>query len=393
MKKILFIHHAVGWGGAPIAMINLIKTLDPAKYNVKVLLIKDSIVSQKLEEHGIKFSVASSLFFKKFYFGFIHSEVGYYKWYQIYYLLKSLLFWLLTRFYFAKKELSRHDFDIVHLNSSIMTDWLAPARAKGEVLIHIREPFHKGKFDLLYHLFLSQMRKYASKIVAISKDNANRIGLPEKTEVVYDYSELSSSIPKEESYYSKSVLYLGGASTIKGFYEIVESLKYLDKDVKVYFGGSYKIYKTQNKIKHSIKQLFLSDRNNIKVEKAIQIMRTSKSVVEIGLIFDVPKYLNEVCCLVSPFAKPHFSLPVLEAFACRKPVIVTDIEGAEEVVKHKVNGLIVANNNPEELAKAINYICNNSKFAQEMGENGFKDAQEKYSIINMKKIAEIYDRL
>lgn len=393
MKKILFIHHAVGWGGAPIAMIKLIKTLDPSKYDVKVLLIKDSIVAQKLEENGIKYSIASSIFFKKFYFGFIHSEAGYYKWYQVYYLFKSLLFWLLTRFYFAKKELEKHDYDIVHLNSSIMSDWLAPARAKGKVVIHIREPFHKGKFDLLNHLFVSQMRKYASKIVAISNDNAKRIGLPDKTEVVYDYSELSESAPSEESYYSKSVLYLGGSAEIKGFYNIVESLKYLDNDVKVYFGGSYKIYQAQNKLKRLLKFLFSSDRNNKKAEKAIQLMRASTNAAEIGLIYDVPEYLNKVCCLVSPFAKPHFSLPVIEAFACRKPAIVTDIDGSDEVIKHKINGLIVAKNNPKELAKAINFICNNGKLAQEMGQNGFKDAKELYSISNMSKIVEIYDKL
>lgn len=393
MKKILFVHHAVGWGGAPIAMIKLIKTLDSAKYDIKVLLIKDSIVAQKLEENGIKYSVASSVFFRKFYFGFIHSEAGYYKWYQVYYLFKSLLFWLLTRFYFAKKELSKHDFDIVHLNSSIMSDWLAPARAKGEVVMHIREPFRKGKFDLLHYLFVSQMRKYASKIVAISKDNAQRIGLPDKTEVVYDYSELSIGTTNEESYYSKSVLYLGGTAEIKGFYEIVDSLKYIDKDIKVYFAGSYEIYQSKNKVKRFLKVIFGSERNNKRAMRTTQVMRTSANVEEIGLIYNVPEYLNKVCCLVSPFAKPHFSLPVIEAFTCAKPVIVTDIDGADEVVKDGVNGLIVPKSNPEELAVAINFICNNGKLAQEMGQNGFKDAQEKYSIINMTKISEIYDKL
>ena len=390
LKKILFIHHAAGWGGAPNAMIKLIKTLDPTKYNVKVLLIKDSIVARKLEENGIKYSIASSVFFRRYYFGFIHSEAGYYKWYQLYYLIKSMLFWLLTRFYFAKKELEKHDFDIVHLNSSIMSDWLAPARAKGEVVIHIREPFRKGKIDLLHYLFVSQMRKYASQIIAISRDNANRIGLSEKTKVVYDYSELSTVTPDRESYFSKSVLYLGGSAKIKGFYEIVLALKYLDKDIKVYFGGSYELDQSTNKLKRLLKKLLSSD---IKINETIQSMRSSPNVVEIGLIYDVTHYLNKVCCLVSPFAKPHFSLPVIEAFACQKSAIVTDIEGADEVVKHKINGLIVAKNNPEELAKAINFMCNNGELAQNMGQKGFKDAQEFYSISNMEKIAEIYDRL
>lgn len=62
MIKILFIHHAAGWGGAPKCMVNLIKDLDPAKYEVEVLLLKDSVVASKLTEFGIKYSIAESVF-------------------------------------------------------------------------------------------------------------------------------------------------------------------------------------------------------------------------------------------------------------------------------------------------------------------------------------------
>ena len=371
-------------------MIKLIQALDPAKYDIQVLLIKDSIVSEKLEESGIKYSVAKSSFFRKFYFGFIHSEAGYYKWYQIYYLFKSILFWALTRFYFARRELKEYDYDVVHLNSSIMSDWLAAARAKGDVVIHIREPFRKGTFDFLHKLFVSQMRRYASKIIAISRDNAERIGLPEKTEVVYDYSELAINGTDLQSYHSKSVLYVGGAAEIKGFHQIVKSLQYLDKDVKVYFCGSYKVFDTKKVWKRILKPVSPA---NERIKKSLQTMRQSQNAVEVGLIFDVPEYLNKVCCLVSPFAKPHFSLPVVEAFSCHKPVIVTNIVGSDEIVKQDYNGLIVEKDNPKALADAINYICKHPFIAEEMGINGYKDAAEKYSIKNMSKIAEIYDAL
>lgn len=390
MKKILFIHHGVGWGGAPIAMINLIKTLDTSKYDIKVLLIKDSIVKDKLEENGIKYCIASSSFFKKYYFGFIHSEAGYYKFYELYSIIKSLLLWYLCKNYFAKKELAKHDFDIVHLNSSIMSDWLSPAKKTGKVIIHIREPFRKGKFDLLHYVFTAQMRKFADKIIAISRDNAKRIGIPDKTEIIYDYAELTTLVPSQKSYFSKKVLYLGGSAEIKGFYEIVESLEYLNKDVKVYFGGSYRPKKYKNILKKIFKSITFSDN---KRNKLIQTMRDHPNAVEIGLIYNVPKYLQEVCCLVSPFAKPHFSLPVVEAFANQKPAIVTNIEGADEVVQHMKNGIIVNKANPKELANAINFLCSNGNMACEMGRNGYEDAQNKYSLTNMDAISAIYDRL
>lgn len=390
MKKILFVHHAAGWGGAPKAMINLINSLDRSKYEIEVLLIKDSVVAKKLEESGIKYSIAESKFYQKHYAIFIHSEAGYHKWYQIYYYVKFFWFWILSRFYYAKKELAKYDYDIVHLNSSMLSDWLSPAKSKGKVIMHIREPFRKRRFDIFHNIFTGQMRKYADQIIAISQDNAKRIGIENKTEVVYDHSEVISGLPSESSYHSRKVLYLGGSEKIKGFYQMVDALDFIENDIDIYFAGNYAINNSEGKIKKFIKY-FISD-DKLK-EKKIAKMRSSSNAIEIGIVYDIPKYLQEVCCLISPFDKPHFSLPVIEAFANHKPVIVTDVEGASEVVKHGINGLIVEKNNPKELAKAINYICNNANLAQEMGENGFKDANDKFSATNMNKIADIYDRL
>jgi glycosyltransferase involved in cell wall biosynthesis len=271
-----------------------------------------------------------------------------------------------------------------------LSDWLPPARITGNAVIHIREPFRNRKLDFFHSIFTGQMRKYANQIIAISQDNARRIGIENKTEVVYDHSEVISELSSEISYHSKKVLYLGGSEKIKGFYQMVDALDFIENDIYVYFGGSYLINKSEGKLKRLFR--FFNFDDKIK-ERALKKMRSSSNSIEIGLVYDVPKYLQEVCCLVSPFDKPHFSLPVIEAFAYHKPVIVTDVEGANEVVKNGVNGLIVKKNDPKELARAINYICNNANLAQKMGENGFKDAKEKFSATNMDKIADIYDRL
>ena len=122
MIKILFVHHASGWGGAPNSMIKLINSLDKSQYNVEVLLLKHSIVAEKLAENGIKYKVAESFFYRRYYQYFTHSEADYLKWYQVYRFLKLSILWLLSRYYYAKKELLMHDYDIVHLNSSVLSD-------------------------------------------------------------------------------------------------------------------------------------------------------------------------------------------------------------------------------------------------------------------------------
>lgn len=393
MKKILFIHHATGWGGAPINMLNIINSLDKSKYDVEVLLLKDSVVSEKLIEHSIKVKIARSSFYKKHYKYFTHSEAGYVKWFQVHKLVSLSILWLLSRYYFAGRELKKLNYDIIHLNSSVLIDWLAPAKKMGQVIMHVQEPLRKGNFDCLFYFFNLQMKKYADIIIAISNDNANRINIPEKTKVIYNYASIPDLPPKIESYHSKKALYLGGAAYIKGFYTLVDSLKYLDEDIIVYFGGNYSTQHVAG-LKGILKKILnkVSSKRR-KREVALKEMRFSKTAIEIGLIPNVDKYLDEMCCLISPFSTPHFSRPVIESHLHRKPVIGSDVQGMDEIVLHNINGIIVPVNNPLKLAEAINYLCNNPSIAQSMGEAGFKTAFKLFSPINIEQFSRIYESL
>jgi glycosyltransferase involved in cell wall biosynthesis len=388
--KILFIHHNVGWGGAPNSMIKLIKSLDPSKYVVEVLLLKYSVVADKLSEYGIKYRIAESIFYKRYYHFFAHSEAGYVKWFQIYSFLKLAVLWILSRYIFANKELSKHDFDIVHLNSSVLTDWLAPAKKRGKVIIHIREPFRKGNFDLLHGFFKSKISKYTDQIIAISEDNARRIGIPDKTEVIYNYSEIPENLPIESSYASKKVLYLGGSDTSKGFYTLVEALDYLDRDIKVYFGGKYVTSKKSDNKIQVLKFIFSKERMR---NSAIKKIGNHPNAVYIGMIYNVPNYLDEVCCLVSPFRVPHFSRPVIEAHLLKKPAIGSDVEGMDEIIEHEKNGLIVPKNNPKALATAINTLTADSEKAKRFGEAGYNIAKQKFTPRNIQKFERLYEKL
>lgn len=391
IKKILFIHHAIGWGGAPISMINQINSLDRSKYDVEVLLLKHSIVADRLTENNIKYKVSESLFYRRCYRYFTHSEAGYVRWYQVDRLCRLILLWVLSRCYFAKKELKKHEFDIVHLNSSVLTDWLAPAKKKGKVIIQIREPYRKGRFDILHPFFTNQMRKFADQIIAISQDNSNRIGICEKTKVIYNYTEIPKCQPPENSYSSKKFLYLGGAAKIKGFYTLVEALDYLSKDVMVYFGGSCLTGKySHNIIKRIIQFLFIMGKKN---KVIIHKMKNHPNVIEVGLTNNIQKYLDEVCCLISPFSVPHFSRPVIEAFAHKKPSIGSNVNGMDELIDHNVNGLIVEKNNPKKLAEAMNYLADHPEAIKRMGEQGYNKAIKFYSSKNIKMFETIYNNM
>lgn len=395
MKKILFIHHASGWGGAPISMIKLINSINSSQYEAEVLLLKYSIVAEKLAENGIKYRVADSIFYKKIYRYFVHSEVEHLKWYQIYKFIKLSILWLLSRYYFAKKELAKHSYDIVHLNSSVLTDWLAPARTKGKVIIHIREPFRKGKLDIIHKFFISQMHKYADHIISISNDNAKRVNIPYKTTVVYNYSNIEDLDELDtQKYWTKSVLYVGGALSAKGFYTLVDALQFINKNTKVFFAGYYDsvLSYTGSNIKLIIKKVL---KKVIHRREALIHYEFSRNphVFKIGLISDVNEYLDKSVCLISPFAVPHFSRPIIEAFARRKPAIATKIDGMDEIIENGRNGILVDEGDPEALASAINYLCDHPLIAKEMGDCGYEIAKNKYSQKNIEQILNLYGQV
>ncbi|MFZ4522770.1 MAG: glycosyltransferase family 4 protein [Bacteroidales bacterium] len=387
--KILYVHHTSSWGGPANSLIKLLSALDSSKYDTEVLLLKNSILADRFIENGIKYKVANSIFYKKYYDFFPHSEAGYVKWFQIYTFIRLSFLWGLSRYYFAKKELSRHDFDIIHLNSSVLTDWLAPGQKKGKVIIHIREPFRKGKFDFLHHLFKSIIRKYADQIIAISEDNSRRIAVPSKTSTIYNYSEIPKNVPSENSYSSKKVLYLGGSSTSKGFFTLVEAMDYINRDVIVYFAGHYTTDKDPRSILSYFKFLMSNAQNR---KKALKKIDNYPNAILLGLTYEVDKYLNEVCCLISPFVNPHFSRPVIEAHLHKKPAIVSNVEGMEEIVEHDRSGLIVPKNNPKALANAINKITSESKMAKNFGEFGYNIAIHKFTQQNIIQVECLYDQ-
>lgn len=67
----------------------------------------------------------------------------------------------------------------------------------------------------------------------------------------------------------------------------------------------------------------------------------------------VRKYLNaaDVCVVAS--LHEGWSLAMLEALACAKPIVSTDVSGAREMVIEGQNGFIVSNRNPYEFAAAV----------------------------------------
>lgn len=358
MKKILIIHHGVGVGGGLIALLGLIEELK-TKHEVMLLSIFDSEAIEYIRKTGIEVYFPKSKYYSKYYDLFIHSEASYFGIIHFIRNLKNLLTFFLSKYFFARKELLNLNFeyDIVYLNSTFISDWSFAAKKLGKkTIIHVREPLAKGVFGFRKRLIRNTINKYCDRVIAISKDNAERVGLSDKTTVVYDpvvykgRNNISTQIISNPKL--KYFLYLGGMQRIKGFEQLVNSLPYIDDDIRIYFlGGGFTTSK--NKLKRVIS---LIDPYMWRVNNLVALLNQSDKTINVGLVDNIFDYYNSSIALVSPFSKPHASLPVLEAFSVGKPVIVSDVEGMNEIVSIE-NGFFFANSDSKDLADKINQFA------------------------------------
>ena len=388
--KILFIHHGSGWGGAAINMINIINKLDKLQYETHVLLIKDSIVKDRLFENNIMCTVCKSWFYRKFYAYLIHSDAGYIQPYKIYKLFKIFTSWFMSKYIYAPRILKNHKFDIVHLNSSVLSDWICPASKQGKVIYHIQEPISKGRFGVRYNFICREVEKYADKIIAISKDNAARINLAKKTEVVYNFIDIPAEI--EENSQSKSILYVGGMAKIKGINILLEAIPFINKDIQINLAGHYPNLQPFSIFKKIAYKLCYP--KAYRFRSKLMIISALDNVNMIGSFSSIGTLLQQSSLLISPFTAPHFSRPVIEAFAYGKPVIVSDVVGMDEIVNNNINGIIIENGNASALADAINSFVNKPELLFKMGAKGREKSISRYSPqINVFKIEHIYKKL
>jgi glycosyltransferase involved in cell wall biosynthesis len=90
-----------------------------------------------------------------------------------------------------------------------------------------------------------------------------------------------------------------------------------------------------------------------------------------------------------PWEQGKCGYKLIQYMACGKPVIASPVGMNKAIVKHGWNGYLA--NTKEEWQWAINTILANPQMAKEMGANGRKLVEEKYSVqINVDKLADIF---
>lgn len=103
------------------------------------------------------------------------------------------------------------------------------------------------------------------------------------------------------------------------------------------------------------------------------------------------KLLSESKALVFPSLCEGFGLVILEAFAQRKPVLVSDIPPLSDIVSNENTGLVIESHDEHKWAQKLSEIIEFPDRTKKMGYAGREILEKKYNIENMKKmVLEMY---
>jgi glycosyltransferase involved in cell wall biosynthesis len=120
-------------------------------------------------------------------------------------------------------------------------------------------------------------------------------------------------------------------------------------------------------------------RSEMEIKELVKHKGLTKYVSFIGWVplELMPKYLRAADVYVSSSLSDGTSMSLLEAMACRMPVVVSDVPAILEWVSDGYNGFIVPRGNSEVLADRLIKILKNSSIRQLFSDRNLKIAKEK----------------
>jgi glycosyltransferase involved in cell wall biosynthesis len=281
-------------------------------------------------------------------------------------------------------------FDVVHLHLpnplAHIASWLLPRSVKRVITWH-SDIIKQKRLLSIYLPFLRRFVSSSDAVIAATPahftsstqiptdyPDSKRYVIPygrdfsdlELTRSTSDLCAVLKAKAKSSTTQGHIIFALGRHVYYKGFDVLIEAMQHIDA------------------------QLILGGDGPLKVELQQQVERLdiSHKVFFTGSIpeTDLAAYFNacDVFCLPSVEQSEAFGLVQLEAMACGKPVVCTQLNNGVNVVNQAgITGLAVPARNATALAKALNSLLNDNSLRLKLGQQAKAHAINGYSLTAM----------
>ena len=230
-----------------------------------------------------------------------------------------------------------------------------------------------------YNLIDRIVLRFSDKIIAVSKEIKNELlksGIKEfRIEVVLNavQTDIDNNVLAQDRYKKRQLLnisekdfvlgYVGRLSKEKGIQYLIEAARILnesDMPIKVLIIGDGPEKKDSECL---VRQKGLEDK-----------------VFFTGFQTNVKSWIPAMDVFVLPSLIEGTPMALLEAMACRIPVVASAIGGIPEIITSGKTGLLVSPGKPEEIASGVISLYNSSSLRNSMAIAGQKRVRAKFDI-------------
>jgi glycosyltransferase involved in cell wall biosynthesis len=204
------------------------------------------------------------------------------------------------------------------------------------------------------HVMASETKKYTNKEIHVTP---------------FGIDLLKFKKMKVDSIFPPETIVVGTVKTLSSKYGID------------YLIRAFKIVK-ENNSDLSLKLMIVGEgEDKIKLVNLCENLNISGDVIFVGKVNNdlVPNYINMMDIYVALSISESFGVAIVEASACEKPVVVSNVGGLPEVVDNIKTGFVVKSKNPEEAANAIEKLILSEELRLKMGISGREKVKSLYN--------------
>ena len=129
-------------------------------------------------------------------------------------------------------------------------------------------------------------------------------------------------------------------------------------------------------------------------ETTLAAWKQSPRLTLLGRVDDIRGLWAKTHIAVLPSSREGLPLSLLEAAACGRPIVATDVPGCREVARANLNALLVPPDNAAALADAIDQLAGDTELRKRFGAAGRKLVEREFSSERIgNEIVALYNRL
>lgn len=367
-RRILFLQGSSGFGGSKGNLLDMVEALRETVYEPVIACPKKGWLTEQLDGMSVPYVLLPFYAWRKW--------------------LERPRVSVSIRMHWRRILLPWH-FDLVHSNEF----WWGPhavllgKQLRIPAVVHLRDGHHTPKKALQYKL------DRADAIIAVS-------------------TELRAQYASYPALYDKTILMLDGYRRDELNGPRSESRRLLgieDEDIAIGNAGTLSQRKNQRLLLRALADLKRQKRiSKFKLlfagqpdpdymrlmQRDVQELELRPEVKLLGLIGDMGRFFSAIDMLVHCAQREGLPRVIPEAMLAKKPVIATAAEGIRDAVPDGEFGLVVAAEDQESLANAIERLAKSADLRQRIAERAYERAVALFSLkAHSDRLVGLYDAL